>query len=136
DTSTPQRKWTASSLVGLSHLIFPSFKPDFKTLDEEGIRNDVRNGIAQGFSGVLPMINWTVPDDPRWEQYHRIVADEAKGRQSLHGIVASNAENDIALITRLERLGAELILMASLHPNDISAKDLGDQMERRIRSTE
>lgn len=136
DTSTPQRKWTSENLVGLSHLIFPTFKEDFETLDEEGIRNDVRNGIALGFSGVLPMINWTLPDDPRWEAYHRIVADEAKGKQSLHGIVASNADNDIALMKRLEKLGAELILLASYHPVDISAEDLGAQMERRIRSTE
>ncbi|MEZ5938646.1 MAG: hypothetical protein R3C52_10565 [Hyphomonadaceae bacterium] len=136
DTSTQQRKWTADKLVGLAHLIFPTFKSDFETLDEEGIRNDVRNGIAQGFSGVMPMINWTVPSDPRWEEYYRIVIDEAKGKQSVHGIVVSGADADIALIQRLEALGVEMILLASRHPADISAADLGDQMERRIRSTE
>ena len=48
------------------NLFLPTFREDGRTLDEDAIRHDVRHAIAQGFSGTLPMINWTLPGDPRW----------------------------------------------------------------------
>jgi hypothetical protein len=34
---------------GMENALSPSFSVDFKTLDEDGIRNDVRNSLRHGF---------------------------------------------------------------------------------------
>ena len=51
------------------NLFLPTFLPDLETLDEEAIRHDVNHAIAQGFSGSMPMINWTLPGDPNWQRF-------------------------------------------------------------------
>lgn len=136
DVSSPQRVWAKNNLRGLLNLFLPTFLPDQQTLDEEALRHDVRHAIAQGFSGTLPMVNWTLPLDPRWEQFQRIVIDEAKGRLPVHGAVFnSDPDADIALIKRLEALGVEMILITSRHDPGISAEDLYTAMYRRITST-
>jgi 4-hydroxy-tetrahydrodipicolinate synthase len=83
------------------------------------------------------MINWTPPGDPRWEEFYRIVIDEAAGRLPVHGIVFGNRpEYDQTLIRRLEALGVDLILLASTHAPDSSADDLDRAMAARIEATE
>lgn len=137
DASTPQRAWARDHLVGLMNLLLPSFLPDGRTLDEEAIRHDVRHAMAQGFSATLPMVNWTLPDDPRWEEFHRIVIEAAEGRLGVHGIVFGsqpNKDNDIA--RRLERLGVNLLLMAATHDPEISADDLHLGLKHRIEATD
>ncbi|MEW4447378.1 dihydrodipicolinate synthase [Qipengyuania sp. JC766] len=118
------------------NLFLPTFREDGHTLDEEAIRHDVRHAIAQGFSGTLPMINWTVPGDPRWAQFHRILIEEAGGDLPVHAILASGkVEADLRLLARLEELGVELVLLASSYPSDSSADQLHDLMARRITAT-
>ena len=136
DRSTVQREWCERNLRGLMNLFLPSFLEDFQTLDEEAIRRDVNQAIAHGFSGTLPMVNWTVPGDPRWEQFHRIIIDEAAGRLPVHGIVFNaHAADDRALIAALEKLGVELVLLAPRHRPDIDAHDLHASMKDRITAT-
>lgn len=136
DTSTPQRAWARDHLIGLMNLLLPSFMPDGRTLDEDAIRHDVRHALAQGFSATLPMVNWTLPNDPRWEDFHRIVVDEAGARLGVHGIVfGSDPDKDRDVIRRLERLGVDLILMAPTHDPGISAQDLHLALKRRIEAT-
>ena len=137
DQSTPQRKWAAKHLRGLMNLFLPSFHADMVTLDEEAIRHDVNHAVAQGFAGTMPMINWTPPGDPRWEQLYRIVIDEAAGRLPVHGVaVAANIQHDRRIIASLERLGVELLLLASPYPSGISETELYDSMAARIKATE
>lgn len=137
DTSTPQRAWARDNLRGLLNLFLPSFLADGETLDEDAIRHDVNHAIAQGFSGTLPMIDWTPPGDPRWEKLHRIIIDEARGRLPVHGIVFNRKpEQDVRLARQLEKLGVEMILMAPTHVPDISAGDLHAAMRERITATD
>ena len=137
DASTQQRRWAHENLKGLLNLFLPTFESDGYTLDEEAIRHDVNHAIAMGFSGTLPLVNWTPQEDPRWEQYHRIILDEARGRIPVHGIVYnSTPEADIALLNRLEALGVDMILLASRYATDISAEDLYASMAQRIQSTD
>jgi 4-hydroxy-tetrahydrodipicolinate synthase len=44
-----QKAWALEHYKGMENLFMPSFSPDFKTLDEDGIRHDVRNSIRHGF---------------------------------------------------------------------------------------
>lgn len=137
DASTPQRLWARANLRGLMNLLLPSFLSNGQSLDEEAIRHDVRHSAAHGFSGALPMINWTLPPDPRWAEFHRIVLDEARGRLPVHGMVfGSDPDRDIGVIRALEALGVDLILMAPTHDPSISAEDLHDSLRRRIQATD
>lgn len=137
DTSTPQRKWAVQHLRGMLNLLFPSFKADLETLDEEGIRLDVRQSIAQGFSGTLPMLVGFGADDPRWEQYHRIIIDEAAGNFPVHGLLyGSTPEQDIAMMRRLEAMGVDLFLLASVNAPDLDNESLYQAMHARIAATE
>jgi len=118
------------------NLLQPHFIDGGGALDEEAIRHDVRHAIAHGFSGTMPMINWTLPDDPRWNELHRITLDEARGRLPVHGVVAgADPERDVEVIRRLETLGVDLILLAVTHAPDISAEDLHLGLRRRIEAT-
>ena len=134
---SPQRVWAKANLRGLMNLFLPTFREDGRTLDEDAIRHDVRHAIAQGFSGTLPMINWTLPGDPRWTQFHRILIDEAGDDLPVHGIIASGkVESDLRLLGALEELGTQLVLLASTFPADSSADQLHDLMAQRITATQ
>lgn len=137
DMSTPQRRWARDHLKGLMNLFLPTFLPDGRTLDEEAIRHDVNHAIAHGFSGTMPMINWTPPGDPRWEHLYRIVIDESAGRLPVHGIVAgADLDRDRAWLARLEAIGVNLVLVASTYPSDSDADTLYRSMAARIEATE
>ncbi len=137
DMSTPQRKMAAKRLTGLLNLLLPTFMPDGKTLDEDAIRHDVRASIAQGFTGTMPLINWTSPADPNWEKLHRIIKDEAGDKLALHGVIAATrVEDDLALIKRLEDVGAEMILFASRFSSNISNDELYGEYKKRLEATD
>ena len=134
---SPQRVWAKANLRGLMNLFLPTFREDGRTLDEDAIRHDVRHAIAQGFSGTLPMINWTLPGDPRWAEFHRILIDEGGDDLPVHGIIASGkVESDLRLLGALEELGTQLVLLASTFPADSSADQLHDLMAQRITATQ
>jgi hypothetical protein len=136
DASTPERKWAHQHLRGMANLFFPSFKADLQTVDEEGVRRDVNAAVAQGFCGTMPMVNWTRPGDPRWDVYHRAVFDEAKGKLPVHGVASmEDVDADVALIRKLEAMGADMLLLAPYHAADISAEDLTAAYKRRIEAT-
>ncbi|MDG6077697.1 dihydrodipicolinate synthase [Erythrobacter litoralis] len=137
ETSTSQRVWAANHLNGLMNLFLPTFVPGGKELDEQAIRADVQHAIAHGFSGTMPMINWTLPGDPKWKEFYCVVLDEARGALPVHGIVASGSlEHDLRQLTDLEEMGVDLVLLASTYPRDIDAAGLYDLMAKRITATE
>lgn len=137
EASSPQRAWAATHLKGLANLFLPSFQPDLKTLDTDGLRHDVRHAKAMGFCGTMPMVNWTPPGDPQWETFYRTLIEEAAGEFPIHGIMLyGTVEQDIALIRKQEALGVDAVLLAARYRPDISAGDLYDEMARRIEATE
>lgn len=134
---TAQRRWARENLRGLMNLFLPSFHPGTNKLDEEAIRHDVRHAIAQGFSGTMPMINWTLPGTEQWQQLHRIIVDEAGDDLPLHGIVAGRGVgSDGRVLAALEEVGAKLILLASSYPGDSGNNQLYDLMAARIEATQ
>lgn len=131
-----QRKWAKDNLRGLMNLFLPTFQEGGKTLDEDAIRHDVRHAIAQGFSGTMPMINWTLPGDPKWQEFYRIVIDEAGDKLPVHGIIAGrDVKSDRRMLAILEELGVKLVLLASTYPSSVSADELYDLMTQRITAT-
>src|ERR1700726_4427341 len=47
-----RKEWGRQHFKGMENFVLPSFSPDLKELDEQGIRNDVRPAIRQGFGGT------------------------------------------------------------------------------------
>lgn len=47
------KRWAKDHFKGLENTLFPSFSPDMLSLDEDGIRWDVRQSIAHGFTSMM-----------------------------------------------------------------------------------
>lgn len=136
DQSTDQRRWAHGALTGMMNLLQPVFLADGETLDEEAIRRDVRAAIAQGFSGTMPMPNWTLPGTANWDRFHAIVCDEARGRIAVHGIVVGrDPQADRDVLKALERHGVDLVLLAPSFPRAPDADQLHDLLAARVTST-
>ncbi|MDM7956962.1 dihydrodipicolinate synthase [Blastomonas sp.] len=136
DSSTLQRKWARARLTGLMNLIQPSFRTDGTILDEDAIRIDVRAAIAHGFSGTMPMPNWTLPGTANWDHFHRIVCDEARGKIAVHGtIFGRDVEADRDVLKGLERHGVDLVLLASTFPRGVDSRALHDLIAARVQAT-
>src|SRR6202171_1285060 len=73
-----KKEWAREHLKGLGGLILPSFTPDFKSLDEDGIRLDIRHSIKQGFTSCTVSANGANAEQARrmWE----LVREEAAGK--------------------------------------------------------
>lgn len=77
-TVSPGKEWAEKHLRGAESFILPSFKPDMTTLDEEGIRKDVRHAVSQGFCSIMPLP--VGMDKKSIGQLYKIMNDEAKGK--------------------------------------------------------
>jgi len=106
-----RKDWARERFRGLENLLMPSFTPDFKDLDEEGIRLDVRNSIAHGFFSVTAT-GLGLSDDER-QRFMSIVADEARGKILVGGGVGGTtlAEN-IEAIRFAESIGCSHLLVS------------------------
>jgi hypothetical protein len=73
-----KKDWAHEHLKGLGSLILPSFTPDFKSLDEEGIRLDIQHAIKQGFSSCTVSANGANAEQAKrmWE----LVREESAGK--------------------------------------------------------
>lgn len=109
--STESKKaWAKRALRGGESFVMTSMLPDLKTLDEEGIRRDVRHAIRQGFCSILPL---TLAIDAKTDQqYQEIVADEAKGKILTVGVIrAGNWKDWEGRVRLMEKQGFSHALM-------------------------
>jgi len=102
--TSEQKQWAREHFTGLEPLLNPSFSPDFKTLDEEGIRNDVRNSIRHGFFSVFCLrIGLNTME---YKQMIKTACDEAKGKILVGaGIAGKPLEGDLEMIDFCEKAG-------------------------------
>jgi len=109
------KQWAKQHLRGLEAVIFPSFTPDLKELDEEGIRYDVNHLIANGFSSALVSPESCGMTFEERKRLVEIVCDEAAGR--IHTSVAvmqDTVEEDIEMLRHIERVGGTFATLG--HP--------------------
>jgi 4-hydroxy-tetrahydrodipicolinate synthase len=87
-SESEKKQWAREHLRGLGSLVMPSFSPDFKTLDEEGVRFDVRHRIKQGFCSTLVSASGATAEQRR--RMLEIVREETRGRM-LHSVIVGGA---------------------------------------------
>jgi 4-hydroxy-tetrahydrodipicolinate synthase len=106
DVSRPSRSekkdWAREHLRGLNGLVMPSFTPDFKALDEEAIRIDIRHCIKQGFTSCTVSANGANAQQTKrmWE----LVREETAGK-----IGMGTLGGDLAF---LEKLGCSYTMVS------------------------
>lgn len=107
-----QKEWAKKNYKGMSTLIFPSFTPDFKAIDEEGVRVDMANSIKHGFVGSMCFPVGTTPETHA--QFTNAACDEAKGKKIFPAdiIGEKTLEADLAQIALDEKNGCTHLLIS------------------------
>ncbi len=99
-----RKEWARQNFRGMENFVLPSFTPDQKGLDEEGIRNDVRQAVRQGFVSTMPMSLGLSREERR--RMLEIVADEARGNILVTATVGgSTLQERIEGYRHAERIG-------------------------------
>jgi 4-hydroxy-tetrahydrodipicolinate synthase len=119
----------------MENALSPSFSPDFKTLDEDGIRHDVRDSIRHGFfSSICGGVGVSADE---YKRFVEVACAEARGK-ILTGAIAAGVslEEDLSLLEHAEKIGCSHVFMnviRSVRPN--TEDRLYEEYSRRINST-
>lgn len=111
-TDNPMRIWARQHFRGYENILMPSFTPDLKHLDEEGIRLDVRQSIRHGFFSAFAVPLALSREERR--QFFRIAVDEA-GEEILVSavVIEPTKEMEHALLEDAAEAGLSHVL---IHP--------------------
>jgi 4-hydroxy-tetrahydrodipicolinate synthase len=128
-----KKAWAKMNLRGGESFVMPSMQADLKTLDEAGIRRDVRHAIQQRFCSIMPL---TLGIDAKTDQHFQaIVADEAQGKILTVGVIRAGKWEDMADKVRLmEKQGISHALMY-FNPALTSQDAIYQQMRAVIQNT-
>jgi len=111
-TKSEAKAWAKKHYHGLCSTLSPSFTPDLKELDEEGIRHDVRHNIQKGAFSVFcqqEICDMTFEERKRFVQ---IACEEAKGKALVSMYSGDNTvEQDIELLKHFEKVGGTHVLL-------------------------
>lgn len=125
-----RRAWAQQQLRGGEAFILPSFHSDLKTLDEEGLRIDVRHSIAQGFCSILPLPVGI--DADTFRSMRDIVSEEAKGKINLVDIIRPTTS--LSSIREMEQAGVSHALIY-FDPKQATQTAIYEQMRRVAEET-
>jgi 4-hydroxy-tetrahydrodipicolinate synthase len=128
-----RKAWAKRALCGGESFVMPSMRPDLKTLDEEGVRRDVRHAIAQGFCSIMPLpLGIDAQTDKR---FYEVVADEAKGKILTVGVIrAGTWEEWEDRVRQMESQGFSHALMY-FNPKLASQEAMYQQMRSVVENT-
>jgi 4-hydroxy-tetrahydrodipicolinate synthase len=114
-TKSEAKQWAKKNFRGLEVPIFPSFSPDMMELDEEGIRYDVNQIIANGFASVLVAGEACGMSFEERKKFVEIVNDEVKGRIHVSvSVIMDTVEQNVELLKCHEKAGGTLAMVG--HP--------------------
>ncbi|HTP38954.1 MAG TPA: dihydrodipicolinate synthase family protein [Steroidobacteraceae bacterium] len=105
------RIWAREHLKGVANVTIPTVTADFKRLNEQAIRHDVRMSIEHGFVGSLAVSEVAISLE-QYGQMCRVMVQEAGGRIFVvHHAVFNTLEDNIEAVRLAEAAGAELVLL-------------------------
>jgi len=128
-----KKTWAQQALRGGEAFILPSLKEDFRSLDEEGIRRDVRHSIAQGFCSIMPL---PIGIDSKTDVHmQKIIADEAKDKILTVGIIRPGTwQEKKQSVREMESQGISHVLMY-FNPSLPTQEAIYQQMLEIIKNT-
>lgn len=131
-----RKAWARDALVGVENALLPSFTPDLRTLDEDGIRHDVRQAIAHGFFSTMCAVE-TGLTLAEAKHFIAIACDEAAGRILVSFTLLNDSfEDSLELLAHAEKVGASHALLGypqTFRPG--SPKDIVDATSRLAEAT-
>lgn len=111
-TKSEAKQWARENYKGLSGTLSPSFTPDLKELDEEGIRHDVRHNISKGMFSVFCQTEICALTMEERKRYIEIACEEAKGKALISMFTGiETIEQDIELLRHFEKIGGTHTLL-------------------------
>ncbi len=118
-TRGERKAWARDALVGLENALMPSFSADLTELDEEGIRWDVQQAIAQGFFSTMCAVETGLTTQEA-KRFISIVCDEARGKILVSFTLLNNSFHEsLELLQHAEQAGCSHALLgypASFRP--------------------
>lgn len=114
-----RKEWAKEYFKGLGNSFMLSYTPDFRDIDEEGIRHDVRQSIKHGLFSMFGVGNNT----PQGRRVLQIVSEEARGK-ILIGTGAGFGESmqsTIEWLQHAETMGASHVFVGL--PRDAKTED-------------
>lgn len=120
-TKTTAKDWAREVFHGVCNVIIPSYTADLKSLNERGIRHDVRRNIELGFWGAL-LVSEAGTTMAEMRHFMEIAVDEARGRHRflLHGTF-DTADDIVKMAEEARQVGVDGLLLG--HPNSFYPKD-------------
>jgi 4-hydroxy-tetrahydrodipicolinate synthase len=120
-TRSEAKQWAGENFHGACNVIMPSFSSDLRSLNEAGIRHDVRRNIELGFWGALLVSEAGTTADEMC-RFMEIAVDEAAGRQRflLQGVFDTVADI-VAMSNDAAAMGVDAMLLG--HPNSFYPSD-------------
>ncbi|MFF0575329.1 dihydrodipicolinate synthase family protein [Streptosporangium saharense] len=122
-TKAESREWAREHMRGTANTTIASYSADLRTLNEQGIRHDIRRALELGFGGTLVCAETAMSLD-EYERFTAWAADEADGRLHVIFHAAFNTlEENIEAARRASAAGADYALLsypANFHPTSES----------------
>ncbi len=109
------KAWAREHFQGYENVLMPSFTPDLSTLDEEGIRRDVRRTVDHGFFSTLCSVETGLSFDEK-QRFLEIAAAEAGDDISVaFSLAGDTLEENLALLDHAEKVGCTHALLSYPH---------------------
>jgi len=103
------KQWAQEHMRGLDTTLMPSFSADFKSLDEEGIRHDVRQCIRHGHCATT--LSATGANAEQRKRMMQIVREEAGKKIMTSAIIGGAPDAAIASLTTAAKDGVSYSLV-------------------------
>lgn len=114
------KQWAKENMKGVENTLFPSFTPDMKQLDEDGIRWDVQQSIKHGFFSMMCALETGLTMEEA-KQFLAIAAAEAGDDIVVTtSIIMDTLEDNMELMLHAEKVGVAGILLGyppNFHPD-------------------
>lgn len=115
------KRWAKEHMRGAENTLLPSFTPDLSTLDEDGIRLDVRQAIAHGFFSMMVATETGLSLEESKRMLEIAVDEAGDDIVVTTSVILNSFDENMALVEHAEKVGVRGILLGyppTFHPSD------------------
>lgn len=115
------KAWAREHFVGAENIVMPSFTPDLGSLDEPGIRLDVRQSIRHGVFSLFCAIETGLSHEEK-KRFLKIAVDEADGRVCVgFPLQGDSVTENLDLLKHADAIGASHAMVS--YPQNLRLTD-------------